>query len=213
MANFSHLIYQNWLDGINLTKSEVEYQISNICYEKKSDRDDNVEHLPGFPVMAKPFYEFVKDNNRIPNQLEFYKRFKDTYQEQTENIIKKYKEPPLIGRVASRTYPSLLRELYIIISCKECKDFSTLYNVGLDTNGIDVLTFNNNSYVGNCVYQDTQNARFNLERKKESRWSYDNLQYLEWPLNYFNRKKVGNILLYSDRYIEEKINTIKNLLL
>ena len=80
--------------------------------------------------------------------------------------------------------------------------YKVIYNTNLDVNkGIDILIIYNNKNYGVNLYTKTKRA-FDGRLKKEKRHAlYENIVYIELPVEFDAYKKTGDFYLYSKKEI------------
>lgn len=213
--------YHNYLDNIHLSVEDVEIQLMGLTYRGNPAKSDEIENAY-IGTMVEAFYNHIIAYGHIPSQDLFYYDYTILnalkYQEVLRGVNSRLsfttRKECLRARIVSRTYPSLIRDLYFCLLCREKQtDYSVLYNPHLDAErGIDILLSKSERHVGLCLYQDTDEGKAQLERKKAKRKKYDNLEFKDCPLIEHGSKQIGNIYLFSEAEYDGVIRQVKAIL-
>jgi len=202
--------YPNLLDHLNLTSSEVCRIIESYTLSFPQVRNDKAEWRIAFPMFLTPFYKYVYNNNRVLNQNDFYNYYLS--ENKTFFDANKFDAEILEGLKARiyRTYPSLVRDLHFSLFVKEnIEEAQIVYNRKLDVEeGIDLLIkFNDILYAIN-LYTDTKRAHIGREKKVYRHTPFENVKYVELPVNFKGSLKCGSFFLYGDA----ELNLIKKII-
>lgn len=205
MQLFEPHSYPNVLKYINTTAEELYQQIATLPYRNDQFRNEEAEgKLPIESV--PPFYRFILNNQRVPTQEEYFKEFFhdlivsgcdiDSYSDDYIHGLK--------ARISSRTYPSLLRDVYfskLLYEKLPTLGMEVIYNPILDIQGIDILICDekNKRKYAVCLFLDTEQAKYQLRRKRKSRPNYYGLSYVEFPIK--TRYQVNGIWLYDNKEV------------
>lgn len=205
-------LYPNFLDHIRLNSEEVCKIIKNYTLEFSQVRNQDVEWKIAFPMFLTPFYKFIYLNNNILSQENYFKYYFSENREYFEShnfnsiIIEGLK-----ARVY-RTYPSLVRDLHFMLFVKEnYNQIAIVYNRKLDIEeGIDLLIIKNGSYYGINLYADTKRAHIGREKKEFRHDKFNNVNYVELPVDFKGSVKCGSFFLYGDKELSQIKELLKN---
>ena len=202
--------YPNLLDHLKLTSIEICSIIEGFTLSFPQTRNEKAEWRIAFPMFLTPFYKYVYNNNRVLKQDDFYNYYL------SENKIffdtNKFSAEILEGLKARiyRTYPSLVRDLHFSLLVQEkIEDAKVVYNRKLDIEeGIDLLIKLNDILYAINLYTDTARAHIGREKKVSRHTPFDNVKYVELPVNFKGSLKCGNFFLYG----ETELNQIKKII-
>lgn len=190
--------YPNFLDHIALSSNDIIELIKTYKLSFPQIRNNKVEWETAFPIFLTPFYKFVYLHNNILTQIGFWDYFISENKGYFDD--KNFDKDIMAGLKARifRTYPSLVRDLHFSIFLKEnLKDAIIIYNRKLDIEeGIDILIQFNNKLFGINLYTDTVNSYIGREKKASRHIRFDNIQYIELPVNFKESVKCGEFFLY-----------------
>jgi hypothetical protein len=212
MKLFNPASYPNFLDHLELNAEQIKRIIKEYNLQFLSIRDNNVEWKIKFPTFLNSFYKWIYLNKVIPNQIEFFEFYL------SENKVffqtKNFSQEVLEGLKARlfRTYPSLVRDVHFSAFVKEKLDqYHVLYNRKLDVEeGIDLVISTTNKYYGINLYTDTKRAHIGREKKSNRHTPFENLIYVELPVDFKGSDKCGNFFLYGNNELDLiKINISK----
>lgn len=197
----NNLEFENLLEKINLTSTQIEEIIFNYKLDFLNYRNYEVENKIKFPMFLECFYDNLLKNKTILNQDEFAMHYARLNLEWFKN--QNFSNDILSGLKARifRTYPSLIRDLHFCLSLKEKNQYeNVLYNIKLDvSHGIDVLIKKENKLFGVNLYTDTKNACDFRINKYKRHSVLPNIFYIELPVNFHGSKKCGDFFLYGER--------------
>ena len=202
--------YPNLLDHLKLTSSEVCSIIASYTLSFPQVRNDKAEWRIAFPMFLTPFYKYVYNNNSVLNQNNFY----DYYLSENKTFFdaNKFDAEILEGLKARiyRTYPSLVRDLHFSLFVNEkIEEAQIVYNRKLDVEeGIDLLIKLKDILYAINLFTDTARAHIGREKKVSRHTPFDNVQYVELPVNFKGSFKCGNFFLYG----EAELNQIKKII-
>lgn len=202
--------YGNFLDHLKLSSDEIYEMIEGYELEFPKEKNEESEWRTKFPIFLYPFYKYIFLNGIIPRQNEFY----EFYLKENKNHFEenKYSDEIMKGLKTRvyRAYASLVRDIHFAQYVKEnFKDASILYNRELDTKeGIDLLIIYKSKNWGINLYTDTKNAHDARVKKEHRHIKFDNVNYVELPVNFFDCTKCGKFFLYGEneyKKVHEKI--------
>ena len=208
--------FPNELENITLTSEAIENQISKFNFKsaRTGTYNEEVENRLRLPTMLIPFYDYVFENQKIPEpELFINKLFAEKY----IDWIRQYNNNVDILKGIKyrlwKSYPSFIRDLHFSLLCKEnCNHFSKIiYNRKLDVEyGIDILIVYQNLNFAVKLYTSTDNG-FKFRQKKDNRHlRIDDVTSVELPINLNSCKSFGDIYLYSKKEMELMMKNINN---
>lgn len=193
--------YKNLFDHIVLESEEIENQIINYDLTFSNIKNDFVEWRMKFPMFLNSFYQSVYDTNTIPTQSDFW----STYLIKNESFFneKSFSESTIeaLKARAYRAYPSLVRDIHFVHYVKEnMRDSRVIYNRTLDVEeGIDFMIVKNDKNYAVNLFTSTARA-IQARAKKENRHKkYDNVIYIELPVNFMGSYSCGKFFLYKEQ--------------
>lgn len=185
MADLKLKEFPSILPNIKIDSKTIKEQIDSYSIVLLGGyRDNDVEKNERLPLFITIFYSLIIELQKLPTQEEFW----NSYYEHNKNhkeielVCKQGKKKALQSR-AYKTYPSLVRDLYVCVKLKE--EFSgseVIYNINLDAKGIDVLAiykevfFGLRIYLGTKISLDWLNVKWN-ERHKYHK--FGNVKYID----------------------------------
>lgn len=202
--------YPNLLDNLRLTSSEVCKIIESYNLSFPQVRNDKAEWKIAFPMFLTPFYKYVYNNNGVLKQDEFYNYYISENKAYFDAISF---EPEILEGLKARiyrTYPSLVRDLHFSLFVKEnIKEAQIVYNRKLDVEeGIDLLIKLKDILYAINLFTDTTRAHIGREKKVFRHTPFENVKYVELPVNFKGSLKCGNFFLYGDA----ELNLIKKII-
>ena len=204
--------YPNQLSLLKITTEDILGQIRDFSLHFFKERNYKVEKKMRFPPFVKAFYNFVYQYNRVPEQEEYYKYYLTVNQKYFSS--KQYDGITYLGLQARvyRLYPSFVRELYFNkLLEKNNEGFEIVYNVKLDLeNDIDTLLIKNNNYWAACLFIETDNSETAREWKKARHSQFDNVSYIELPVDFAEERKLGDFFLYGEPEVAELFTRINH---
>ena len=205
MKIFNLIDYPNFLDYIHLTSPEIFNSIKFYSLEFFSDKNNDAEWNISFPIFLGSFYKYIYLNNKVLTQDEFYKYYLSENKLYFEQHI--FSNEILNGLKARiyRTYPSLIRDLHFSTFLKEnCTDALIVYNRKLDVEeGIDLLIEFNKVFWGINLYTKTYRAQSGRDKKVNRHIKFDNIKYIDLPVDFKECKQCGRFFLYGDNEFKE----------
>lgn len=197
--------YSNLLDYINLTSEDITSTIIKYPLEFMNIRDHYIEWELNVPIFVTAFYLFVITYQRIPTQNEFYRCYKFINKKFFDAVkLSDERELALKARTY-RAYPSLVRDLHFnkLVS-EQIKGCDIIYNSALDIDeGIDLLISNSNGIYAINLYTKTNRALQTRPKKRKKHNEYENVRYIEFPVEFKGSLHVGDFFLYGNKEVEE----------
>lgn len=215
--------YPNIIDHLPFSVDKITTDVQGYDLEFPKDKDHDVEWKIDFPIFVDAFYKFVYTYRRVPAQDEYFDYYLQVNSGYFETKIWEGRKVLDTARLmiclrarVYRMYPSLVRDLHFVYYAHENMiDCNILYNRKLDTQyGIDVLIERNKELFACCLYTDTARANMTRNGKKQRSVSFDNVTYVEMPLDMHTADRCGKFYLYGDeqieyvRYIMEKTESL-----
>lgn len=212
MYNIKPQEYKNVLEYIKLTSNDITEQIKNQSLSFSSIKDEFVEWQLKLPIFARPFYVYVYLKNRIPTQEEFFSFY---IRQNTEYFNANGFSDDIMEAIKARTFramPSLVRDLHFNKYVSEnISGYNTLYSIGLDIeNDIDLLLYNNENIYGVNLYTNTIIALQGRSAKEQRHKLFDNVKYIELPLDFNTCNKAGDYFLYGENEYNELLKIIES---
>lgn len=205
MKNLEIADFPNLLDHLNLTSTELSEIIQNYTLTFSQIRNEKVEWGTKFPMFLTPFYKYVYLNNKLLTQNEFYEYYLS--ENQTFFSDKNFDSEIIEGLKARiyRTYPSLIRDLHFNLFVKEnIKEAIIVYNRKLDIEeGIDQLIQYKNQFYAVNLFTATTRAYIGRDKKVYRHTPFDNVQYIELPVNFKGSVKCGEFFLYGQTELNQ----------
>jgi hypothetical protein len=212
MKIFNAKDYPSFLAHLSLKSDEICEIIEKYPLEFPQVRNATVEWGMTFPMFLYPFYKFIYQIKKIPTQKEFCDYYLSENKEffDTNNFTAEITEG-LKARLY-RTYPSLIRDLHFSAYVKENFDTAEIiYNRKLDVEeGIDLLIIYDGKYWGINLYTDTKRAHDGREKKENRHTKFDNVIYVELPVEFKGSVKCGQFFLYGEKEYKQILKTINN---
>ena len=201
--------YNSIFNFVYFTAAEIENQIREYPLSFSPKRDENVEWNMHFPMFLIPFYKFIYLHKHIPRQNEFWEYYLSENQAFFSPRILDNELMDGLKARAFRAYPSLVRDIHFLFYLKsKFHEATILYNTKLDIGeGIDLLVTHKDKYWGINLYADTQRAHKGREKKEFRHTKFDNVAYVELPVQLRDDQKSGQFFLYGAR----ELNQIKSI--
>jgi hypothetical protein len=197
--------YSNHLDLFKISSKEIENQIIQFKLTFLKTRNQKAEWEIRFPTFLDSFYKFIYNNKKLQSQDDYYNYYlannKDWFKSNplTEDL--------LLGLKARiyRTYPSLIRDLHFSkLLSEQTNNYKIVYNTNLDVKeGIDLLVIVNNINIAVNLYTKTKRAFIGRNKKENRHIMYDNITYIELPVEFNGSIEIGDFFLYGNREIVE----------
>lgn len=203
--------YKNVLPHIKLTSDDIVNQIKKQKLVFNNAKSDFVEWQLNLPIFARAFYIYVYKNNSMPTQEEFF----DFYLKSNAGYfnINNFSDKTMteIKARTFKTMPSLVRDLYFnkYVSENIC-GYNVLYSLELDINdGIDLLLYNDKHVYGINLYTNTKRAKLCRKLKENRHELFDNVTYIEFPVEFKTSYKVGDYFLYGKHEFDNLLKLIE----
>jgi hypothetical protein len=201
----------NELNNYNIEYLDIEKQIKSYSLKFIQIRNKQVEWGMKFPMFVPAFYLSMKDNNIvIPSQNSFWLYYL--------NLNKNwFNSRDLSAQVLNglkarvyRTYPSLIRDLHFAKYLQnKISDSEIIYDMDLDIkDGIDLLVIKDNKINAINLFTDTRRAYKGRSKKVFRHKNYENVNYLELPVQFMGSNKVGEFFLYGNRELQQILREI-----
>ena len=213
MHTFNVSDYQNLLPQIQLSSAEIRSAIAKYKLDFSQERNREVERKTKLPMFVDAFYDFLVSRKAVPEQEPFYQYYLEFNKPFFDSLNRADLESGIKAR-AYRTYPSLVRDIYFNKYIDErigakCK---VIYNTKLDIEeGIDLMIVTNRNNYGICFFTKTRRAFRGRVAKENRHTRFDNVEYVEMPMAFKERVKVGDFFLYGEREYTELYNTLKRI--
>ena len=210
--NFSTNYYQNELSQIKMTSKEIEQCVYSNPMRFEHEKNGLIESCQ-LPYMVRPFYDYIKRNNKIPTFEEYYRLYVNNNQNfitslgitMRELVKNEELNIGLKGRL-NRTWLSLIRDVHFAKLCKEKSngEFDVLYNRDLDSkNDVDVMIVLDGSYYAICLFVDTKRSNKYRKEKEHRHERFSNVEYIEHtiPMSRFDGKD-NEVVLFNENDFE-----------
>lgn len=210
MHNYETEKYPNILPKISLTSDEIKEVISKYKLTFLQERNAEVEWKMKLPMFVDAFYEYIISFNKIPNQEEFYNYYLFYNKVFFDNLRQTNLQTGIKAR-AYRTYPSLVRDIHFnkFIEEKLGSKCQIIYNTQLDIEeGIDLMIITSKNNYGICFFTKTRRAYIGRNAKKNRHTLFDNVKYIEMPINFQGSVNAGNFFLYGEEEYKELYNIL-----
>lgn len=207
---FSVENYSNLLKSISLTSDDIRNQIEGYKLPFPQERNNEVEWGIKLPMFVDSFYAYIVENQTIPTQKEAF----DYYLHYNKDFFIELNRPDLESGImarAFRTYPSLVRDIHFnkYIEERLGRKCQIIFNTRLDIEeGIDLMIVTKKNNYGVCFFTDTDRANKARIVKKKRHTPFDNVKYVEMPVNFKGSMKVGKYYLYGEKEYKELYNTL-----
>lgn len=202
--------YPNFLDHETLESKDVCNIIKKYSLSFPQTRNKQVEWGIEFPMFLTPFYKYIYQQKNILTQDGFFEYY---YSENSEYFKKSNFSSEIIEGLKARvyrTYPSLVRDLHFSLFVKEnLKEVKAVYNRKLDIEeGIDLLLIKNDVLYGINLYTDTRRAHYGREKKVFRHTKFDNVNYIELPVEFKGSVECGAFFLYGEKELNKIIKEL-----
>jgi hypothetical protein len=208
-----NLLKTNELESIfnhvDITSNLIEQTIKDYTLEFSPIKNDFVEWKMKFPTFLTSFYKYVYKEKTIPTQDQFWSSYL------IDNIKffdkKNFSEDIILALKARvyRTYPSLVRDIHFTCYVKENINGDVIYNTKLDVeDGIDMLISYNDKHYAINLFTATKRSFKSREKKEKRHKKYDNLIYIELPVEFKGSYICGDFFLYKENEYKKLINEL-----
>jgi hypothetical protein len=212
MKLFETKNFPSFLVHLSLKSEEISTIIEKYTLEFSQTRNSAVEWGMAFPIFLNPFYKFIYVNKKIPTQREFWEYYVSENKAffDASNFTTEITEG-LKARLY-RTYPSLIRDLHFSAYVNEnFKTAEIIYNRKLDVEeGIDLMIIYEGKYWGVNLYTNTRRAFDGREKKENRHTKFDNVIYVELPVDFKGSVKCGQFFLYGENEYKQILKIINN---
>jgi hypothetical protein len=207
--------YKNLLNDISFSVVQIEETIINYKLNFDSYKNNEVEWKLRLPMFVYSFYKIIITDNKIPTQKELFDEYISNPQIVDLLSSRTDREEIQKGIKARlfRTYPSLIRDLHFAIYLKERikNGGEVFYNTQLDIEiGIDVIIIFKSKLYALNLYTPTKRAINGREKKENRHETVSNVIQIELPVEFNQRKKVGEFFLYGENEFNKLKKIIKN---
>ena len=202
--------YPNLLPEISLTSEEIMNLVSGYNLSFFHERNREVEWEIKLPMFVVAFYAYIIENQTIPNQEEFFNFYLQYNKAFFDNLNRPDLESGIMAR-AYRTYPSLVRDIHFnkFIEEKLGSKCQVIYNTWLDiVEGIDLMVITKKNYYGVCFFTNTRRAYTGRKAKEHRHTLFDNVKYVEMPMEFEGSVKAGDFFLYGEKEYNELYNIL-----
>ena len=208
---FNEQEYPNFLNFNNITLQELETFLQSYTFINIPLRNNIIEWKMRLPIFLYPFYDYIYFYKKIPTQQEFYEYYfakNKTYFKKNPLTLELHQG--LQARVY-RLYPSLIRDIHFSLFLNTKQPFqNVIYNRKLDMAlGIDVMLRYKDEFYGINLYTKTKIAVNVRTAKKKRHKEFDNVKYIELPLDLNKCSKIGNFFVYGEREFNELLSLIR----
>ena len=193
--------YTNLLQKIALSSEEIKSIVSEYTLTFSRERNQEVEWGMKLPMFVDAFYDFVLRKNTIPNQQESFAHYLEFNREFFNNLNRPDLNSGIKAR-AFRTYPSLIRDIYFnkYIHERLGDKCDVIYNTRLDIEeGIDLMIVTSKGIYGICFFTKTSRAYLGRKAKTNRHLLFENVKYIEMPLDFKGSVKAGDFFLYGEK--------------
>ena len=202
--------YPNLLPAISLTSEEIRNLVSTYKLTFFRERNREVEWGIKLPMFVDAFYAYIVEKQSIPNQKESF----DYYLQYNKVFFTNLNRPDLESGImarAFRTYPSLVRDIYFnkYIDERLGSKCQIIYNTRLDIEeGIDLMVITRRNNYGICFFTNTRRAFTGRKAKEHRHTLFDNVKYVEMPMEFKGSVEAGDFFLYGEKEYNELYNTL-----
>lgn len=210
MKNYNPNNYPSLLPQIGLTSDQIRSAVSDYSLVFSKEHNREVEWGMRLPMFVDAFYDFIIKKAKVPTQEESYQY----YLEFNADFFRSLNRPDLMSGILARsyrTYPSLIRDVYFNKYIEEqlgtrC---SVVYNIDLDVQeGIDLMLSTRRGNYAICFFTQTRRAYQGRAAKVFRHTNFDNVQYVEMPVEFQGSVKAGDFFLYGEKEYKELINLL-----
>lgn len=201
--------YPNLLPDISLTSEEIRKLLANYRLTFYQERNIEVEWGIKLPMFVDAFYAFIVEKQTIPNQKDAF----DYYLQYNKDFFSNLNRPDLDTGIKARfrTYPSLVRDIYLnkYIEERLGTKCQIIYNTRLDIEeGIDLMIITQKNIYGVCFFTNTRRAYTGRKVKEHRHTLFENVKYVEMPMDFKGSIEVGDFFLYGEKEYIELYNTL-----
>lgn len=161
-------------------------------------------------MFVDSFYDYVVRLQSIPNQEEAFEYYRDFNKLFFTNLNRRDLESGIRAR-AYRTYPSLVRDIHFnkYIEEKLGAKCQIIYNTRLDIEeGIDLMIITSKGKYGISFFTKTHRAYTGRIAKLNRHIPFDNVKYIEMPLEFQGSVNAGDFFLYGQKEFDELYNML-----
>ena len=202
--------YPNLLPKISLTSKEISNLVSTYKLTFSQERNKEVEWGIKIPMFVDAFYAYIIEKQMIPNQQESF----DYYLQSNKDFFTVLNRPDLKSGImarAFRAYPSLVRDIHFNKYVEEQlgRKCQIIYNPNLDIEeGIDLMVITKKNNYGICFFTNTRRAFTGRKAKEHRHTLFDNVKYVEMPMEFKGSVEAGDFFLYGEKEYNELYNTL-----
>lgn len=210
MHTFEVQKYPNLLPDISLSSDEIKDAISSFNLFFFKEKNKEVEWGIKLPMFVDAFYDFVVSKQQIPSQEESFAYYLDFNRDFFTNLNRPDLNSGIKAR-AFRTYPSLVRDVYFnkFIFERLGNKCQVIYNTQLDIEeGIDLMIITSRNNYGICFFTQTRRGYQGRAAKVYRHTLFDNVKYVEMPLEFQGSVHVGDFFLYGEKEYLELYNLL-----
>lgn len=210
MHTFDIQNYPNLLPSISLTSSEIKDAISNYSLVFSKEKNQEVEWGIKLPMFVDAFYNYIVTKHQIPSQEDYFEYYLDFNKDFFSNLNRPDLHSGIKAR-AFRTYPSLVRDVYFnkLIFERLGNKCQIIYNTQLDIEeGIDLMIVTTKNNYGICFYTQTRRGFQGRAAKVFRHTTFDNVKYVEMPLEFNGSVHAGAFFLYGEKEYFELFNLL-----
>jgi hypothetical protein len=203
--------YTNLLPLIKLTATEILNTIAKFRLTFSQERNREVEWGIRLPMFVDAFYAYILEKGTIPSQEESY----NFYIQYNNDFFLNLNRPDLMSGIKARvyrTYPSLVRDVYFnkYIEERLKSKCSVIYSTKLDiVEGIDLMIRVDDKNYGFCFFTETRRGYVGRAKKVYRHTPFDNVEYIEMPMEFKGSVKAGDFFLYGDKEYNQLYNYLK----
>jgi len=202
--------YSNLLKSISLTSDDIRNQIVGYKLTFPQERNNELEWGIKLPMFVDSFYAYIVEYQTIPTQKEAF----DYYLQYNKDFFNELNRPDLESGImarAFRTYPSLVRDIHFnkYIEERLAARCHIIYNTRLDIEeGIDLMVVTKKNNYGVCFFTNTRRAYIGRKAKEHRHTPFDNVKYVEMPMEFKGSVEAGDFFLYGEKEYIELYNTL-----
>ena len=198
------------MPNIHLSSDEIRQTVSNFKLSFPQERNKEVEWGIKLPMFVDAFYSYLVQKQTIPNQEDSFRYYLEFNKNYFSNLNRPDLESGIRAR-AFRTYPSLVRDIYFnkYIDERIGTKCQVIYNTQLDIEeGIDLMIVTNKNNYGICFFTKTRRAYTGRIAKTNRHILFDNVKYVEMPVEFKGSVKAGDFFLYGETEFHELYNIL-----
>lgn len=210
MHIFEISYFPNLLPHIHLTSDDIREAITDYKLTFYKERNQEVEWRIKLPMFVDAFYDFILKRHSVPDQETSFRYYLELNKSFFDNLKRPDLESGIRAR-AFRTYPSLVRDVYFnkYIDERIGTKCTVLYNTKLDIEeGIDLMIVTNRNNYGVCFFTKTNRAYKGRIAKTTRHTLFDNVKYVEMPMEFKGSVEAGDFFLYGEKEFHELYNTL-----